>query len=358
MKIPNKMRAAVLYGPGNLRLVENYPVPKPGPDEVLIRVEACAICGTDPKILAHGWPNQPPYGQFIFGHEYAGEIVAVGEHVDEFVIGDRVVVEPHKGCGVCANCRDGYYTTCLNYGNIQKGHRHYGFTVNGGYAEYACNHINSVYRIPERLDYEEATLLTTAATALYGIRRAGGVKAGETWVVFGPGPIGLTAVALLKRLGAGKVILTGTRKERLRIGEKLGADVTLNVREENVIENILEITDGVGADAVLECSGSTKAVEDAVECCKKNGRIGLVGMYEQSSQVNVNKIVQWNISMCGSKAEGERSIAQVIDLVDMHPVDFSLLITHTFPLRDIHRAFEVATTRAEGAIKVVIQCQL
>lgn len=358
MKVPDTMRAAVLYGPEDLRLVDDYPVPRPGPNEVLIRVEACAICGTDPKILAHGWPNQPPYGRFIFGHEYAGEIVAVGEQVDEFMIGDRVVVEPHKGCGICDNCRDGYYTTCLNYGNNKKGHRHYGFTVNGGYAEYACNHINSVYKIPENMGYEEATLLTTAATALYGIRRAGGVNAGETWAVFGPGPIGLTAVALLRRLGAGRIILIGTRDERLSLGKKLGADVLLNIRAENVVERVFELTDGVGADAVLECSGSTKAVEYAVECCKKNGRIGLVGIYEQPAQVNVNKVVQWNISMCGSKAEGERSVAQVINLVKANPIDFSLLITHTFPLKDIHKAFEVARTRAGGAIKVVIQCQL
>jgi len=357
MRIPSKMRAAVLYGPEDLRLVEDYPVPRPGPDEVLIRVEACAICGTDPKILAHGWPGQPPYGQFIFGHEYAGEVVAKGEQVDEFTIGDRVVVEPHKGCGVCANCRDGHYTTCLNYGNLEKGHRHYGFTVNGGYAEYACNHISSVYKIPGNMSYEEATLLTTAATALYGIERVGGVNAGETWAVFGPGPIGLTAVALLRRLGAGRIILTGTRDERLSLGKKLGADVLLNVRTENIIERVFELTDGVGADAVLECSGSPRAAADAVECCKKNGRIGLVGIYDQTAEIDINKVVQWNISISGSKAEGERSVAKVVELIKAQPIDFSLLITHRFPLKEICRAFEVARTRAGGAIKVVIHCQ-
>lgn len=354
MSIPKTMRAAVLYGEGDMRLIDDYPVPKVSPDEVLIRVEACAICGTDPKILAYGWPNHPPYGEFIFGHEYAGTIVACGEDVTEFKVGDRVAVEPHKGCGVCDNCRDGLYTTCLNYGNYDKGHRHYGFTVNGGYAEYACNHINSVYKIPDAMPVDEATLITTAATSLYGIRRIGGIQCGETVVVSGPGAIGLVGVVMARLLGAGRIILTGTRAERLELGRSLGADITVNVKEENAIESIFDLTEGVGADAVLECAGTTRAAVDAVEFAKKNGRVALIGIYKEPASLNVNKIVQWNITLAGSKAEGERSLAQALSLLSRQTVDLSPLITHRFPLDEIHAAFETAEKRLEGAVKVVV----
>jgi L-iditol 2-dehydrogenase len=317
-------------------------------------VQACAICGTDPKILAHGWPNHPPYGEFIFGHEYAGTVAALGPGVSEFQIGDRVAVEPHKGCGVCNNCRDGLYNTCLNYGNNQRGHRHYGFTTNGGYAEYACNHINSAYKVPASMPIDEATLITTAATSLYGIRRIGGIQCGETVVVSGPGSIGLMGVVMARLLGAGTIVLTGTRAERLEAGRKLGADITVNIREENAVERIMDLTRGVGADAVLECAGTTQAVADAVEFTRKNGRIALIGIYKEPAPINVNKVVQWNITIAGSKAEGERSLAQALSLLSRKTLDLSSLITHTFPLDEIHAAFETAEKRLGGAIKVVV----
>ncbi len=355
MSTSKTMLAAVLFGEGDMRLVEDYPVPVPAAGEVLIRIAACAICGSDPKILAHGWPNHPPYGEFIFGHEYTGTVVQLGEGVTEFALGDRVAVEPHKGCGLCANCRDGLYTTCLNYGNHEKGHRHYGFSTNGGYAEYACNHVNAVYRIPDGLSFEQATLVTTAATSLYGIRRIGGIRTGETVVVSGPGPIGLMALIMARLLGAGAIVLTGTRPERLELGRRLGADVLLNVREGDVVSRIFDLTGGIGADAVLECSGTPQAAVDAVEYSKRNGRIAFIGIYQEPACLNVNKIVQWNITVAGSKAEGERSMAQAMALLGRQTVDLSPLITHTFPLSNIHAAFETADKRLGGAIKVVVK---
>ena len=355
MTIPKTMKAAVLFGEGDMRLVDDYAVPQPGPGEILIKVEACAICGTDPKILAQGWPGHPPYGEFIFGHEYAGSVVDLGPGVTEFALGDRVAVEPHKGCGVCDNCRDGLYNTCLNYGNVAKGHRHYGFSYNGGYAEYACNHINSAYKIPDDMDIDLSTLITTAATSLYGIRRIGGIEAGETVVVSGPGAIGLMGVVMARLLGAGTIILTGTRAERLETGFALGADIGINVKEEDVVDRVMELTGGIGADAVLECAGTTQAAVDAVEYTKKNGRLALVGIYKEPAPLNVNKIVQWNITVAGSKAEGERSLAQALALLRRGTIDLSPLITHTFPLNDIHTAFETAEKRLQGAIKVVVK---
>ncbi len=163
MSIPKKMQAAVLYDFNDIRIVERD-VPSPGPDEALVKIAACGICGTDVKVITHGMPNQPPMGDFIIGHEYAGTVVATGSTVDEFQEGDRVAVEIHKGCGRCRNCIMGKYTACLNYGNISKGHRANGLTSNGGFAQYAVNHINTLYKLPDHISFDESTMITTAGT--------------------------------------------------------------------------------------------------------------------------------------------------------------------------------------------------
>jgi L-iditol 2-dehydrogenase len=354
MKIPETMKAAVLFGPNDLRVVEKK-VPRPGHQEVLLKVEACAICGTDPKILAHGWQNQPPFGEYVPGHEYAGTIVALGEGVTGFSIGDRVAIEPHKGCGICANCLRGFYTVCFNYGNLSAGHRHYGFTTNGGYAEYVANHVTTLHHIPDTLNFEEATLITTAGTAMYGITRVGGLDPGEIVVVAGPGPIGLMAVQLAKQMGAGKVIITGTREERLALACQLGADFSINMKKGDVIKRVFDLTQGVGADVVLECAGTSGSLTDAIEFTRKNGRIGLVGIYSEPVAINAFKIAQWNITLAGSRAEGDRALSKVAPLMGDGRVKARPLITHTFPLERINEAFQTFINRTGGAIKVVIK---
>lgn len=354
MKIPQKMKAAVLYGRNDLRIVERE-VPRPGFQEVLIKVEACAICGTDPKIVSHGWRNQPPFGEYIPGHEYAGTVVALGEGAVGFAVNDRVAIEPHKGCGVCANCLRGFYTVCLNYGDHSAGHRHYGFTNNGGYAEYAVNHINTLHKIPDALDFEEATLITTAGTAMYGITRINGLEPGETVVVAGPGPIGLMAVQLAKQMGTAKVIMTGTRDERLKLSGELGADITINVRTEDVIQGVFESTDGMGADVVLECAGTSRSLTDAVEYTRKNGRISLIGIYGEPVSINAFKVNQWNITIAGSRAEGDRSLSKVAPMMGDGRIKSRPLITHTFPLDQVNEAMDTFIRRIGGAIKVILK---
>lgn len=348
------MKAAVLYGQNDLRVVERD-VPAPGHQEVLIKVEACAICGTDPKIVARGWLNMPPYGEYIPGHEYTGTIVGLGDGVVGFASGDRVAIEPHKGCGVCENCIKGFYTVCTNYGNLSAGHRHYGFTVNGGYAEYAVNHIKTLTRIPDALDFEEATLITTAGTAMYGVTRIGGIEPGETVVVMGPGPIGLMAVQIAKQSGAGRVIVTGTREERLELAKRLGADAAVNVKSEEVVKRIFEITGGIGADAVLECAGTSQSLTDAIECARKNGRVSLLGIYSEPVAINAFKVNQWNLTLAGSRAEGNRSLAKVAPLMGDGRIKARPLITHTFPLEQVNEAMQTFVNRIGGAIKVVLK---
>ena len=168
--VPHTMKAWVLGGPEELSFVEKS-VPEPGPAEVLVRIDAIAVCATDIEIIRHGVPaiidGGPPFNRgFTPGHEYMGTIVKLGPTVDEFQVGDRVTVEVHAGCGRCPRCREGMYTSCLNYGYRAKGHRANGFSTDGGFAEYAVNNINTLAHIPDEMSDAEATLVVTAGTAM------------------------------------------------------------------------------------------------------------------------------------------------------------------------------------------------
>jgi len=356
MRVSEVMKAAVLFGRDDLRVVE-APVPKPEKDELLIRVHACGICGTDPHIISNGWRGQPPFGEYIPGHEYAGEVVRLGESVDEFKIGDRVASEPATGCNRCENCVRGLYTICLNYGNRKRGHRHIGFTANGGYAEYTVAPVRCLHPIPGNITYEEATMVTTAGTSLWGIERIGGIGGGDSVVVIGPGAIGLIAQQAAKAFGAGQVIVTGTRDSRLELAKRLGADHTINVRREDPVAKVNELTGGLGADVVLWCAQSPESAAQAVQMAKLgSGRISLIGIPEGGKiEIDGARVVTGNITLAGSRGEGGWSCRRAIQLMAQGRIRTKEMITHVFPLDQINRAFEVFTKREGDALKVVVK---
>jgi L-iditol 2-dehydrogenase len=346
------MKAVVLHGADDMR-VELRPVPVPGPGEVLLKVNVASICGTDVKVLHRTLQGQPE-GEFIMGHEYAGTVAALGPNVDEFSVGDRVAVEVHKGCERCENCIKGWYTSCLNYGDLSKGHRAKGLTCDGGFAEYAVNHINTLYRLPENLSFEQACMVTTAASPLWAIDLMGGYVAGETVLVLGPGPIGLIAVQLCKALGAERVILSGTRDSRLEIGTRLGADFTVNVSRESLADRVREITGGKGADSVLECAGSATSMQDALENVKRGGRIGVVAWYAGPVSVDMNLAVRSNVRIYAARGEGGMNSGRSLALMSQGKIVADPIITHHFALDEIHDAFHTYVDRIDNALKVVI----
>jgi L-iditol 2-dehydrogenase len=352
MSIPTTMNAVVLHDADDMR-VEKRSVPQLGPDEVLLRVNVASICGTDLKVLHRTLQGQPA-GEFIMGHEYAGTVAALGPGVNEFEIGDRVAVEVHKGCDRCENCIKGWYTSCLNYGDLAKGHRAKGLTCDGGFAEYAVNHINTLYRLPDNLTFEQACMVTTAASPLWAIDLMGGYVAGETVLVLGPGPIGLIAVQLCKALGAERVILSGTRESRLEIGKQHGADFTINVRQENLAERVQEITQGKGADSVLECAGGPTSMQEALENVKRGGRIGVVAWYTGTVQVDMNLAVRSNVRIYAARGEGGMNCGRSLALMSAGKIAADPIITHHFRLDQIHEAFRTYVERIDNALKVVI----
>lgn len=361
--IPKTMKAWVLDDPEQLRLTEK-PVPEPGPAEILVRVDAVAICGTDLEILSYGLPaiieGGPPFNKnFTPGHEYMGTVVKLGRGVDDFQVGDRVTAEIHAGCGRCERCREGMYTSCsnygMNYGDKDKGHRANGFTTDGAFAEYAVNNVNTLIGVPDQMSDEEATLVVTAGTAMYGLDVLGGLIAGKAVAVTGPGPIGLMGVAMAKSLGAHPVILTGTRDSRLGMGKKLGADHVINVRNENPVEKVLELTKGKGVHYVLECSGASNALNEAAQMTNRGGRICLAAFPHEPVPVDLAHLVRNNIYVYGIRGEGRSATHRAMAYMKQKRFDATIIHTHTFPFEDIPTAIKYAKERIEDAIKVVVK---
>jgi len=353
MNIPGRMKAAVLMGPNNLE-VQEVKTPNPGPADVLIAVEACAVCSSDVSLIAKPWVGQPPFGEFIPGHEYAGRVVAVGETVDEFEVGDRVAVEAHLGCLRCMNCRRGNYTACLNYGNPKKGHRANGLTSNGGYAQYVVNHVNTVHRIPDSISFDEASLLTNLGCVLYGFETIGGYIVGDDVVVVGPGPLGLISVQVAKALGAGRVSLIGTRESRLKVGGGIGADLVINVNEQDPLKAVLEETGGVGVDLVVESSGGPGALQMAIDMAKRMGKVLLLGIPHEPVLLHLENLLQENKSIHTVRGEGWANCARAVSLWASGRVNLKSLVSHSFSLDEISEAFRTFTERIGGAVKVVV----
>jgi threonine dehydrogenase-like Zn-dependent dehydrogenase len=365
LAVPATMKAWVLKGPGELAL-QDKPVPKPGRAEVLVRIDAVAICATDLDVIAHGPPaiikgGLPFNKDFTPGHEYMGTVVALGPGVDEFRIGQRVTVEIHAGCGQCKRCREGMYTSChnygLNYGDVDKGHRANGFTTDGGFCEYQLNHINTLIPIPDDMSDEEATLVVTAGTAMYGLTELGGLVAGESVVVVGPGPIGLLGVGVAKALGAQPVILTGTRDNRLKTGLELGADHVVNVTREDAVEAVRRLNGGKGVDYVLECSGAPNAVNEAARMVNRGGKICLAAFPHEPVPVDIAHIVRNNIYLYGIRGEGKSATHRAEAFMRQKRFDATKIHTHTFALDDLPTALRYAKDRVEDAIKVVVKAR-
>ena len=364
--IPDTMKAWVLGDPGHLTL-KSKPVPVPRRAEVLLRIDAVAICATDLEIIHYGPPaliqgGMPFNKNFTPGHEYMGTVVALGPGVDEYAIGQRVTVEIHAGCGQCKRCREGMYTACLNYrlnyGGVDKGHRANGFTTDGGFCEYQVNNINTLVAIPDEMSDEEATLVVTAGTAMYGLTELGGLVAGESVVVTGPGPIGLLGVAVAKALGAEPVILTGTRDNRLKIGLELGADHVININQEaDVVAAVKRRNGGKGVDYVVECSAATTAVNDAVRMVNRGGKVCLAAFAHEEVPVDVAHIVRNNIYVYGIRGEGKSATHRAEAFMAQKRFDATKIHTHTFPLADLPTAIRYAKDRVDDAIKVVVKAR-
>ena len=352
--IPKTMKACVLTGPGQFEIQEGIPVPTPGPEEVLVKIGGCAICGSDPGVfdghLAGEWPPTYP---FIPGHEWSGRIVAVGKNVTDYSVGDRVAGEAHKGCGHCRMCKEGRYTLCLNYGKPESGHRHYGFRTNGAYAQYCVFDRKSITLIPDGILYKEASMCDTGGVALHGLELCG-IIPGSTIAIMGPGPIGMMAMKLARAMGAARVIMVG-RGSRLESAKKMGAKETVNFMEEDPVAAVRRLTNDLGVDAVIECSGAKGTVKQACLMCRKGGKVVLMGVppTEVDEAIPFKYVAHNEIQITGSRANPNVSW-KLLNMMKQGNIDVTDLVTHTFPLEDMAKAMDIFTGRKENVMKVVI----
>lgn len=350
---PKNMQALVLPEPGKFEIQE-IPVPQPREKEVLCRIRAVAICGSDPEIirgnLAGIWPRSFP---FTPGHEWSGEVVAVGSGVVGLVPGDRVAGQAHCGCGICRNCMEGRYTICENYGKPETGHSHYGFITPGAYAQYQVYNQKSVNKMPDEVSFREGALIDTAGVALHGLLLIG-VTPGGSVAVIGPGPIGLLTMRLAKVLGASRVIAVG-RGSRLDSAKKF-ADIMVNFEQENPVAAVRAITGGLGVDECAECSGAEGTFRQAVEMVRKGGRVALLGVPPASviEPVPFKHIVHEEIMITGVRANPNVS-NKLLQMILAGQLNMKDLITHTYPLEEFATALDTFVTRREGAVKVVIE---
>lgn len=336
------MLAAVFHGKKDLR-IEDVKAPLISkPNEVLIEIKACGICGTDIKIFNGEIPVNPP---LILGHECSGEVVEIGEDVKYVRPKDKVVIDPNIPCLTCYYCRNGMENLCKNVASL-------GYTVDGAFARYVVVPEIALYKIPKDMSFIDATLTEPLACVLSGFNKCQ-VKPGDTVVVLGMGPIGLLFLQLFKNSNAGRVIVSEVIEERCTLANKFGADYVINPQKEDVIKRVKDLTSGRGADVVVEAIGHPAATKQAIQIARPGGRIILFGINPENAEVSFQpRYVTINELQIVGNYIDYYTFIPAINLLHARKIDAKMLISHTFPLKDILEAFKVSISGK--AIKVVV----
>lgn len=324
-------------GPGKLELQE-YPDPRPGPGQVLVRMKAIGVCGTDVHIMHGTYRTATPV---IIGHEFAGDIAAVGAGVTHWRPGDRVVAENIEGaCGLCELCRTGNPHICPEK-------RAYGTDSNGAMAELAVFAAAAVHRLPDSISYEEAAVLEPLAVVNRGVVERGLVRPENTVVVIGPGSIGLLAVQVCRAAGCREIIIAGTDRDtavRLPLGQTCGATRVVNAQRENLRAIVAEITQGRGADLVVEAAGSPRSVQEAFHLVGRGKAIAAIGLTGGEFPLDWDVGVFKEVDIRFSKSSTYLSWDRAIGMVSSRRVDVRPLITHRFPLDRWQEALDVSAS--------------
>lgn len=331
------MKAVVKYGKGKgLVEIRDVPEPKMKDDEVLIEVKAVSVCGSDLHIYHDSHPYWPPV---VLGHEFSGVIADVGKEVKGWKVGDRIVTETRTGsCGICYTCQSGFPQVCE-----QK--RPYGIGINGAYTKYVAGPSRLLHRLPANIPFEVGAVIEPTAVCVTSILERSQLQAGESAVITGPGPIGLISLAIAKAAGVRMIAVTGTSSDegmRFQKARELGADFTINVDKENPVQKVLDLTAGLGADILIETSGSGRAIYQAFEMVRRMGRIcaiGISGKQEVSIPYDrgIFKALRYDFCFSSSWTAWERTIG----LISRGLLPVGKLITHQLPLEKWEEAFHL-----------------
>lgn len=313
------------------------------PGQVLLRITAAGVCGTD----VHIWEGRLSFTKppLVLGHEFAGVVEEIGPGVRGFTPGDRVKCDSVVGCGDCDWCRRGASQFC------PKG-AEFGITQDGGWTEWLVVPDRNLHHLPDSISGEVAAIMDVEVPSAF---RKPGVVPGETVVVFGAGPAGLIALQCARILGAGTVILCGTRAERLALGARLGATHVIDVNQADPVLAVRDLTGGQGADFAFDAAGSASSILSALEILRPQGRLVLYGVPENPVDgFPVKQAVLKDVVLYGS-LPNRIGWEQVIDWVATGRLDLQSMITHRFPLEQASEALSTMRDRRDGAIKAVLQ---
>ncbi|MDR7433852.1 MAG: alcohol dehydrogenase catalytic domain-containing protein [Armatimonadota bacterium] len=334
------MKAVVFYGPGEVA-VEERPLPSPGPDEVLVRVQAASVCGTDVRIYRGEIDVSPPV---VLGHDFAGVVEKVGEEVEEVTRGMQVVVEPIRSCGACRVCMEGRYNLCPDGG-------FHGFNLDGGFSEYALVHVTCLHDA-QGLPVEEAGAVEPVVVALASLRKAN-PHLWDYLVVFGQGPIGLTITQVAKLQGL-RVIAVDPLPRRLDLAREMGADHVVNPDEVDPVQAVLELTGGNGADVAIEASGTQLAVDWSAEVVRPGGKLVFVGEQSGLHGPPMEEMMNKELETF-AVALGAGLYPRAIDLLASGKVQMRPLITHTVTLEELPGVLEQLSDGTLEAVKVLVK---
>lgn len=340
------MKALLLSSYRNLELAD-LPAPTPAPDEVLIRVAACGICGSD----VHGYDGSsgrriPP---IVMGHEAAGTIASVGSGVRNFAPGDRVTFDSTVYCGECPNCRRGNVNLCdrrqvlgVSCGDYRRA---------GAFAEFVAVPARILYRLPDNFPFAEAAMLEAVAVAIHGVNLAQ-LAPNSTALVVGAGTIGILTLQALRAAGCSKVFVTDVDAPRLELAKKIGATEIL-LSDDSLLSKILQLTNNEGVDVALECVGRNETVTASIDATRKGGTVVLVGNIAPNVNLPLQKVVTRQIRLQGSCASSGE-YPQAIDWMAAGKIQVKPLITAIAPLEDGPRWFERLYAREPNLLKVVL----
>ncbi len=333
-------------GVGNLEL-RDVPVPAPGDGEVLLKILGAGVCGTDIHVRDDNFPYWPPV---ILGHEFSGEVVDLGPGVSLVGMGDRVVGEPHtRACGHCPMCRTGNVQICPEK-------RSPGWGIDGAMTEYLVMPQHLLHKLPDSVSNIAGAVIEPTANAVHDVLERAGVEGGDFVVVIGPGPIGLLAAMTARAAGAREVMIVGTNADeaiRMPKARELGFTRLVNVQKDNPAEIVADLTGGIGADLVVECSGAKAAVASSVELIRKKGRLCVIGLISEDPAPFPYKAASFKvIDVYFCLSTGYTSWNKAIHMVASGLIDAESIVTHVKPLSEWESVF--ADIDSQQAIKAVL----
>jgi L-iditol 2-dehydrogenase len=339
------MKAIVKFarGYGNIEIREiQRPIVKEG--EVLVEIRAAGICGSD---LHHYEIGDQVAIPVVLGHEFSGDVIEIGSGVKGWKIGERVVSETHAyACYECYLCQTGKYHLC-------KERKGFGSGVDGAFTQFLAVPARLLHRIPDHLSYPEGTIIQPAADIVNAVVTNSSLKAGDTVVVLGPGPMGLLTVGVTRAAGAGRVIVVGldVDKERMDIAARIGADITINSSKEDPVERVKALTDGRGADVVFEVTGAKAALLKGLQMLVQKGQMTIIGVHRQPVEIPIRALQRAEQSIRGSAMSTWIDYERAIQLTKAGRIQVKPLITDVLPLTEWQKGFDLALSKK--ACKVV-----